>query len=212
MRILKSSKENILSKDEFLNIISNYEKLIMDLGTGQGAFVYFNAIDNKDNFYIGLDASMDSMKKYSIKKYKNKVENLMYVVMNAQNIDEVLFNRFSEVYVNLPWGSLLQGIFKEDLKIIENISKMLIPNGELHICFSYDERFEEEEIRKRGLPNIGEEYFKNEFIPLYEKYNIDINSIDIVKNNDLSFESKWMKVLSERSIREFYVIEGKKRA
>ena len=80
------------------------------------------------------------MKKYGVKQYKNKIDNLMYVVMNAQNLHEVLYNKFSEIYINLPWGSLLQGIFKEELKIIEGISKLSKPECKINICFSYDEK------------------------------------------------------------------------
>ena len=54
MRILRSSKEIELGNEDFLDKIKSYDKLIIDLGTGQGAFVYFSALDNKNNFYIGL--------------------------------------------------------------------------------------------------------------------------------------------------------------
>lgn len=211
MRILKSSKEIEINKEEFLNKIENYENLVIDLGTGQGAFVYFNAVENKETFYIGLDSCRDSMKKYGVKQYKNKVQNLIYVVMNAQKIDDILIGKFHEVYINLPWGSLLEGLFKEEFRIIENISKLLREDGIVHICFSYDDKFEKHEIEKRELPYLDEPYFENEFKPLYNKYNIEINSIDLVSKDGLSFESKWMKVLGESNRREFYIITGRKK-
>lgn len=210
MRILKSSKEIEIKSDEFEEKISNYSKLIIDLGTGYGSFVYFNAVNNKHNFYIGLDSCRDSMKKYAIKQYKNKVNNLLFVIMNAQNIDPILENRFSEIYINLPWGSLLQGIFKEELKIIESISKLSLKGCSINICFSYDEKFEKNEIEKRELPFLSEEYFEKEFKPMYMRNGIEIESIEYISKESLNFESKWMYVLSDSKNRKFYTIVGKK--
>ncbi len=211
MRILKSGKEIQITDEEFLNKINSYNKVIIDLGTGQGSFVYFNALENKDCFYIGLDSCRESMKKYAIKQFKNKVENLIYVIMNAQNIDKVLGNKCSEVYINLPWGSLLQGIFNEDLGIINSISKIAKSGCKINICFSYDEKFEKNEIEKRALPELNEEYFENQFKHIYNKHNIVIENIEYIVKDKLTFISKWMKVLTESKSRKFYIINGYKR-
>lgn len=210
MRILRSSKEINLSNEDFLIKINGYEKLIIDLGTGQGSFVYYNALENRECFYIGLDSCGDSMKKYAVKQYKNKVNNLMYIVMNAQKIDDIFKNRFSEIYINLPWGTLLEGIFKEELGIINSISKLSLSGCKINICFSYDNKFEKNEIEKRGLPNLSSEYFEKIFKPMYEKYNINISTIECLKGN-LNFRSKWMHVLTESKNRDFYLIVGEKK-
>lgn len=211
MKILRSSKEVEINNEEFLNRIENYSECVIDLGTGQGAFVYFNALENKDKFYIGLDSCGESMKKYGIKQYKNKIGNLMYIVMNAQNLDEILYNKFSEIYINLPWGSLLQGVFKEELKIIEGISKLSKPKCKISICLSYDEKFEKSEIEKRNLPRLNENYFKDVFIPIYNRYGIEIKSIEYISKEGLSFQSKWMRVLTESRSRKFYIITCEKK-
>ena len=210
MKILRSSKEIEISKSEFLEILSGYNRFVIDIGTGQGAFVYHNALYNKECFYIGLDACADSMKKYSIKQYKKRIKNLVYVVMNAQNIDDILFEKFSEIYINLPWGSLLEGIFNEDLNVIKSISMLCKRNCKINICFSYDERFEEREIVKRNLPKINEECFADRFKLMYKKYGIDIKSFDCVSKEELKFESKWKYVLNSSRNRMFYLIYGEK--
>ena len=210
MKILRSSKEIELSGEEFLNKIKSYDDLVIDLGTGQGAFVYFSALENKNKFYVGLDSCGDSMKKYAIKQYKNKLENLVYIIMNAQNIDNLLYNMFSEVYINLPWGSLLEGIFKEELGIICKISNLLVDGGKMKICFSYNDKFEKTEIEKRNLPDLNDSYF-DDFKNLYSKYNIEIDDINLVLKDEIPFDSKWAKVLGESNRREFYIISGYKK-
>lgn len=210
MRVLRSSKEVNISNEDFLTRIDGYNKFIVDLGTGQGSFVYYNALENRDYFYIGLDSCGDSMKKYSVKQYKNKVSNLMYVVMNVQKIDDILKNRFSEIYINLPWGTLLEGIFKEELGIINSISSLSLKGCRINMCFSYNDKFEKCEIEKRGLPNLNNEYFEEIFKPMYEKYDINIKTIDFSRGN-LNFRSKWMHILTESKNREFYLIVGEKK-
>ncbi len=210
MRVLNSSKEIEISDENFLCRIRGYKKLIIDLGTGQGSFVYFNAVSNKHCFYIGLDSCGDSMKKYSVKQYKNKVANLIYLVMNVQNIISILENRFSEIYINLPWGSLLEGLFKEEMGVIRSISKLAVTGCLINICFSYDRKIENNEIEKRGLPDIDEEYFNRIFKPMYAKYKLNINAIDYIAKDEVRFRSKWMNVLSDSRYRKFYVITGTK--
>lgn len=210
MRILRSGKEIEITNEDFLLKMNKYDRFIIDLGTGQGAFVYYNALENNKCFYVGLDSCGNSMKKYAIKQYKNRVNNLIYVIMNAQKIDDIFKNRFSEIYINLPWGTLLEGIFKEELGIVNSISSLALSGCKINICFSYDDRFEKCEIERRGLPKLNTEYFEKIFKPIYEKYNIDIKSIDVLKGV-LNFRSKWMHVLSESKDREFYLIVGEKK-
>lgn len=210
MKVLRSSKEIEITDQEFLDRIKGYKELVIDLGTGQGSFVYFNACENKDIFYVGIDSCRDSMKKYGVKQYKNKVDNILYCVMNAQKMDEVLYNKFSKVYINLPWGSLLQGLFKEEFNIINTISLLLRSCGEVRMCFSYDDRFEKCEIEKRELPFLDDDYFKNEFIPMYLRYGIKIEDINYISKEEIDFRSKWMHVLTESKSRKFYIITGKK--
>lgn len=211
MKILRSSKEIEISNEDFLRRIENFEKLIIDLGTGQGSFVYFNALNNKNYFYVGLDSCGDSMKKYAVKQYKNKIENLIYIIMNAQNLEDIFQNKFSEIYINLPWGTLLEGIFKEELRILHSISKISKSGCSLNICFSYEEKLEKFEIERRNLPVLNEEYFKEIFIPMYEKYGFIINSINCISRDEIGFRSKWMHVLTNSKDRKFYEVTGVKK-
>ena len=67
------------------------------------------------------------------------------------------------------------------------------------------------EIEKRELPELNESYFKEVFIPRYNKYGIEVESIEYISKDKLSFQSKWMKVLTESKSRKFYVIVCEKK-
>ena len=46
MIVITGDKKNELDKETFRNMCGKYEKVILDLGTGDGRFVFKNAIKN----------------------------------------------------------------------------------------------------------------------------------------------------------------------
>ena len=123
IKILNGKNVIDIDKNDFFSKIEGYSNFEIDLGTGDGAFPYFKALNDKDTFFIGLDASKDMVIKYSVKLNKNRknMSNLMYVICNVENIDNVFNDLFNKVYVNLPWGTLLEGILKDELKILNTL-------------------------------------------------------------------------------------------
>ena len=61
MIVLEGKKSINISKEDFLNKISEYSSLCIDIGTGQGAFIYKKAKENPDVFCIGLDSAGDNI-------------------------------------------------------------------------------------------------------------------------------------------------------
>lgn len=55
MLILKGTKTVDLSKDELTEIIGQFDRVHIDLGTGDGRNIYKLAINDQNTFYIGID-------------------------------------------------------------------------------------------------------------------------------------------------------------
>ncbi len=59
MRVLKG--KTIVEAFDFDKIIEESEMVVVDIGTGNGRFVYKNAKKNPTSFYIGIDPVSENM-------------------------------------------------------------------------------------------------------------------------------------------------------
>lgn len=201
-----------IEKVESLSLES-YEDVLIDIGTGSGRYPYERAKDNPKVFCIGLDPATN-MEKMSVKSRKKEakggVRNLLYVISSLENAPQLLNGLATEIYVTLPWGSLLEGIVKGEEVFIKNIVAMAQGKGTFfRTCFSYSSIHEPSEIEKRGLPLLSLEYL-NEVLSLkYKSQGIEITKASVLTEEDLkSMGTLWAKKLSIGKTREIFLMEG----
>lgn len=199
---------------DFDDIIKEFDLVIMDIGTGNGRFVYKNAKKNPNNFYIGIDPVSENMMEYaskSIKKpSKGGISNALYVVAAAEELPQELHHKADKIYINLPWGSLLEGVVKGTSVILNNIVNLAKPpEAHVEMWFTYNDLHEAGEISRRELPPLSIEYIKNTLSPIYQSCGIDIFEIDIVDNDDLKkFDTQWSKRLGFGRARDVFRIKA----
>ena len=211
MRVLSGSSIKEISEIEFKNIIKGYKSLIVDIGTGEGEFAYKNAKLNQDKMYIGIDTSADSMRQYSIKSAKKPekggLNNVLYVIGNACDLPDVLSCVADSIFINLPWGSLRDGVIKGEHNFLYNIRKISKANATIEICISYCDRYEKQEIECRQLPELTVSYLNNALNGIYKRYGIYISQVSVLSNEDLRrIETKWAKKLGFGKKRDVYYI------
>jgi 16S rRNA (adenine(1408)-N(1))-methyltransferase len=212
LRVLKG--KTIVEAFDFDKIIEESEMVVVDIGTGNGRFVYKNAKKNPTSFYIGIDPVSENMVEYaskSIKKpSKGGITNALYVVAAAEELPQELYHKADKIYVNLPWGSLLEGVVKGNPIILNNIVSIAKPpKAHLEMWFTYNDLHEAGEISRRELPFLSVEYIKNTLSPIYQSCGIDIFEIDIVDNDDLKkFDTQWSKRLGFGRARDVFRIKA----
>ena len=157
MIVITGDKKNELDKETFRNICGKYEKVILDLGTGDGRFVFKNALKNKSTLYIGLDPAEKQIQIYSKKSNRRRLKNALYVIGSLENLPEELYSAFDKIFINLPWGTLLEKIVKSDEIYIEELATILKKNGEIEIIFGYLPELEPSETERLSLPLIENE-------------------------------------------------------
>ncbi len=205
MRILKGTKISQINKDELLKTIEKFHHVTIDLGTGDGRFVYQNALTNPSNFYIGIDPAAGQMEEYSKKSLKRKLENALYVVVSIEHLDTDLNGLADELYVNLPWGSLLAFLMSGDADTYIKISKLLKKGGTLNIILGYSKESEPGETQRLGLEEINEEIIKDKVISGFEKVGLENTKLELLETAKLKdFKTTWAKKLTFGKSRPLY--------
>lgn len=97
--------------------LTNYNRIILDLGTGDGLYVHYLAGNFPDSFVIGVDACRENLREYS----RAKLPNALFVIASAQNLPQELNGVVSHITINFPWGSLLESLLTGDSMLMRRL-------------------------------------------------------------------------------------------
>ena len=88
-----------------------YAGVTIDVGAGDGRFAYRYAEAHPERFVVGMDAVAENMAELSAKAARKPgrggLANVLYVVASIECVAD-------EIFVTLPWGSLMRGLIVGD--------------------------------------------------------------------------------------------------
>lgn len=196
MKTVVGNKTEEMSKTEFGELCSKFEKVVVDLGTGDGRYVFKSAQKNTGNLYVGIDPSQKQLAIYSKKAVKNKLENTLFVVGSIEVYPEELSGVANKVLIILPWGTLLQSIVNLDGQALENIGSTIKNGGQLEIIFGYSQDAEPTEVERLGLNKLDINYIYSTMIPKFTMLGYKIDCVEKLTKKQLDqFETTWSKKL-----------------
>ena len=224
MRVVNGRRIVTLSREDFLQKLAQYKKCVLDIGTGDGRFVYENALENSDTLFVGIDPAASQMKTFSAKANRKRLDNVFFVVGSVELLPDELWGVADEVFILLPWGSLLEHVVKPDAEFLKNRAGLLKPTAsvasgisgaQVNISFGYSPELEPSETARLKLPELSEIYLAQELIPLYEKagFKCVINTVltltgltgkTVAGLADVS--TSWLKAVSSSAGRQFYYL------
>lgn len=164
----------------------------MDIGTGDGRFVYRSAQMNPNKFFIGIDANAKPLEKISMKATrkpnKGGLPNVLFIQAAVENLPEELNEAADEIHIHFPWGSLLKSVVLCDEEILKSLRRICAPECLLEIIIGIDETRDKTEIERLNLPKISEEYLQKNLFPKYKTAGFEI-----LKSGILSF-AEWSRI------------------
>jgi 16S rRNA (adenine(1408)-N(1))-methyltransferase len=134
---------------------------VLDIGTGDGAYVYKAARKDPQRFYIGLDANAENMmafaKKASSSMKKGGLSNLLYVVASSENLPEELNDLVDHISILFPWGSLLRAVAAPEQGFLEGLRRLARPKATFKALYSYESEIERKVIDEFALRALCKE-------------------------------------------------------
>jgi len=100
--------------------LTNYERIILDLGTGDGKFAFHYARAFSDHFIIGVDSCRENLREHS----RAKLSNMLFVIASAQDLPQELNGLVSHITINFPWGSLLESLLTGDPMLMRGLKSI----------------------------------------------------------------------------------------
>lgn len=183
------------------------EGVVVDIGTGDGRFVYRLAAENPNKFYIGVDANAAPLEKISMKATrkpaKGGLANVLFIQAAIENLPEELTKTADEIHIHFPWGSLLQAVALGDENALRSLRRIAAPECILEIIIGVDEQRDRTEIERLGLPRFSADYLQKTLIPKYEAAGFEpVESGRLNPSEWSRLETSWARRLQSNDNRK----------
>ncbi len=208
---MAAQSDNSTKKNSENLSLHTAEGVIVDIGTGDGRFVYNSARANPSKFYIGIDANTKPLEKISMKATrklaKGGLPNILFVQAAVENLPEELNESADEIHIHFPWGSLLRAIVLGDEMVLASLRRICAPECLVEIVIGIDEERDKSEIERLELSSLSSEYLENTLIPKYKAAGFDVLESGILPVSDWSkLETSWARKLQGNSNRKIIYI------
>ena len=185
---------------------------MIDIGTGDGLFVYSCAQKNPQKFYIGIDANARPLEKVSEKIHrkpgKGGLPNVLFVQAAVEDLPSELDGVANEVHVHFPWGSLLGAVATGDSVVLGNLRRVCASGAWLEVIIGNDPERDRAEMERLGLPSPSISYVDSVLTPIYREAGFEVIERGVLTESEWEkVETSWAKRLRgnvNRSV--FYII------
>lgn len=173
---------------------------MIDIGTGDGRFVYRAARENPRKFYIGVDANAKPLEAISMKATRKPAKggapNTLFVQAAVEDLPEEFDATADEIHIHFPWGSLLQAVILGDEGVLRSLRRIAAPECLLEIVIGIDPVRDKTEIERLGLPELNAAYLKDILIPRYESVGFNLVESGSMDAGEWSkLETSWARKL-----------------
>jgi 16S rRNA (adenine(1408)-N(1))-methyltransferase len=176
------------------------EGVIIDIGTGDGRFVYQSARQNPNKFYIGIDPNTRPLEKISEKIHRKPAKggapNVLFIQASIEDLPSELDGVADEVHVHFPWGSLLRAVATGDVAVLGNLRRICATGALLEVVLGIDPERDQSEIERLGLTPLSLEFIDEILIPNYAAAGFETTERGMLNASEWpDFNTSWAKRL-----------------
>lgn len=185
----------------------------MDLGTGDGRFVYRSALREPAKFFIGLDANAQPLAKVSEKIYrrveKGGAPNALFLQAAVESLPEELNGVAGEIRIQFPWGSLLKAVTIGEEAILRDLHSLCQSNTRLEVIIGLDAKRDRAELKRLALPELSAAYLERELVSRYEANGFKVEGCGILSSADWpEIETSWAAKLRQSPTRKLIYLRA----
>ena len=208
--------DNSIKPPSTKSLVHTGEGVIIDIGTGDGRFVYQSARRNPNKFYIGIDPNTRPLEKISEKIHRKPAKggtpNVLFVQSAIEDLPEELNGVADEVHVHFPWGSLLRAMATGDVEVLRNLRRICSPGALLEVVVGLDQERDRSEIERLDLTPLSLEFVDSVLVPNYAAAGFQIAERGILDASELpKLDTSWAKRLQGNERRAITYLIAKTR-
>jgi 16S rRNA (adenine(1408)-N(1))-methyltransferase len=187
--------------------------VVVDLGAGDGRYVYESARAEHARLYVGVDPDAGALQEYAFrasrKPARGGVDNARFVVASIEQMPPELEGIAAVVRVNFPWGGLLRALLEPEAEALAALAR-LAPGGRFEIVFSYDPQHDTGAFAGEPLPALDEAYIQDHLVDAYGAAGLEVTEQRrLTQDEALELPSTWGRRLLHARPREVYWLAGR---
>jgi predicted RNA methylase len=185
----------------------------VDLGAGDGAFAYRYAQAHPERFVVAIDPVRENLREYSARAAKKPdrggLANVVYVVASVEQLPDELRAVADEIFVTLPWGSLMRGIILADDVVLAGLASLAREGASMRIVLNTRIFDDPVPTDVRDLPDVSRQYVEATLAPAYTRHGIEITATRWMDADEVAaIGTTWAKRLSHRAPPRSVLIEA----
>jgi 16S rRNA (adenine(1408)-N(1))-methyltransferase len=178
------------------------EGVIVDIGTGDGRFVYQSARRNPKKFYIGIDPNARPLEKVSEKIYRKPAKggapNVLFIQAAIEDLPAELDGVADELHVHFPWGSLLRAVAIGEVSVLRNLRRICAVESLLEVVIGLDPERDHSELERLGIPQLSLKYIDEVLRRNFAAAGFEITERGILPASEWpEFNTSWAKRLQQ---------------
>ena len=185
--------------------------VVLDIGTGDGLFVYNSARQNPKKFYIGIDANPRPLEKISEKIHrkpsKGGLPNVLFLQSAVEDLPSELDGVADEVHVHFPWGSLLRAVATGDEAVLRDLRRVCAAGALLEVVLGLDAERDRVEMERLGIETFSAAHVDSALVSLYEKAGFEVLETGALPASEwCRLQTSWAKRLKGNANRTLLYI------
>jgi 16S rRNA (adenine(1408)-N(1))-methyltransferase len=194
------------------DVLRDGRPVVIDLGAGDGRYVYESARDDPSRLYVGVDPDAEALGEYAFrasrKPARGGVENARFVVASLEQLPPELNGLTTVIRINFPWGSLLRSLLEPDDAALAALA-MLAPGGSFEVVFSYDPGHDTGAFAGDPLPPLDDAYIADSLVPAYAGAGLAVTEQRrLTQDEALAVPSTWGRRLLHARPRDVFWVAG----
>ncbi len=161
-RVIGKGRTTVVDADAFAELRAPFAVTAVDVGTGDGRFAYHLASADPLRLVIGIDTLDEPMGEIAAKSARKPARggraNLLLVRASIEALPPELGGVADEVSVQLPWGSLLEGIVLARDDVLGGLAALCRPGARLTVTLNGEIWLDSTPARYDHLPVPTPEY------------------------------------------------------
>lgn len=169
-----------------------YAGMVVDLGTGDGRWLFRFARRHPNILCVGIDANPDLVEHVSRRALRGPdrggAPNLMFVRAAVAALPGSLGGLAERVRIQYPWGSLLRSVMRPEVGPLSRVAALLRPRGVLEVLVNVSAITDPAGLARAGLPARTLQAIQEDMVSSYPSAGLMIRRWEVLP---LKPDSTW---------------------
>jgi 16S rRNA (adenine(1408)-N(1))-methyltransferase len=195
--------------------VAGYDAVHVDVGTGDGSYVYRSARACPGRFFVGVDSNgagrAARSRRAGAKPARGGVPNAMFVRAGVEELPCELEGVAGELTVLFPWGSLLRAVAAPEAAVLAGMRRVCASGATIRIALALPLERESASFARAGLEAISEEHLRRGLVGAYAGAGFAVSVRAASAAEITPFGTSWASRLVLERQRRFFIVSGEAR-